>query len=88
MDFRLEKLSHVIGKMYILKSLYKTEDVSVLRGIPLKRAEDFAMTEPETLKATIADWEKEADAKRHRAKQDELQSLFDEYKSERRRGLV
>ncbi|HWQ48624.1 MAG TPA: hypothetical protein VN414_06680 [Methanosarcina sp.] len=46
------------------------------------------MTEPETLKATIADWEKEADAKRHRAKQDELQSLFDEYRSERRRGLV
>jgi predicted RNase H-like nuclease (RuvC/YqgF family) len=46
------------------------------------------MADPETLKAAIAAWEKEADAKRHKAKQDELQSLFEEYKSERRRGLV
>lgn len=63
-------------------------DVPVLKNIPLERAEDFAMAEPETLKAAIADWEKEADARRHKAKEDELQSLFDEYRSERRRGLV
>jgi predicted RNase H-like nuclease (RuvC/YqgF family) len=63
-------------------------DVPVLKDILLERAEDFAMAEPETLKAAIANWEKEADEKRHRAKQDELQSLFEEYKSERRRGLV
>ncbi len=63
-------------------------DVPVLKDILLERAEDFAMAEPETLKAAIADWEKEADEKRHKAKQDELQSLFEEYKSERRRGLV
>ena len=63
-------------------------DVPVLKDIPLERAEDFAMAEPETLKAAIAAWEKEADAKRHKAKQDELQSLFEEYRSERRRGLV
>lgn len=63
-------------------------DVPVLKDIPLERAEDFAMAEPETLKTAIAAWEKEADVKRHKAKQDELQSLFDEYRSERRRGLV
>lgn len=63
-------------------------DVPVLKDIPLERAEDFAMAEPETLKAAIATWEKEADEKRHKAKEDELQSLFDEYRSERRRGLV
>lgn len=63
-------------------------DVPVLKEIPLERAEDFAMAEPETLKAAIALWEKEADLKRHRAKEDELQSLFEEYRSERRRGLV
>ncbi|PAV13223.1 hypothetical protein ASJ81_00830 [Methanosarcina spelaei] len=63
-------------------------DVPVLKNIPLERAEDFAMAEPEILKVAIAAWEKEADEKRHKAKEDELQSLFDEYRSERRRGLV
>jgi predicted RNase H-like nuclease (RuvC/YqgF family) len=63
-------------------------NVPVLRDIPLERAEDFAMAEPETLKAAIAIWEKEAEKKRHKAKEDQLQSLFEEYRSERRRGLV
>jgi len=63
-------------------------DVPVLREIPLERAEDFAMAEPEGLKAAIAAWEKEAEAKHRKAKEDELQSLFEEYRSERRRGLV
>ncbi len=63
-------------------------DVPVLRGLPLERVEDFAMAEPEGLKAAIDAWEKEAGAKRHKAKEDELQSLFEEYRSERRRGLV
>lgn len=63
-------------------------DVPVLRDIPLERAEDFAMAEPEGLKAAIVAWEKEAEKKHRRAKEDELQSLFEEYRSERRRGLV
>ncbi|MFZ2497603.1 DUF460 domain-containing protein [Methanosarcina sp.] len=63
-------------------------DVPVLKGIPLERAEDFAMAEPESLKAAIDAWEKEAEAQRHKAKEDELQNLFEEYRSERRRGLV
>jgi uncharacterized protein len=63
-------------------------DVPVLKGIPLERAEDFAMAEPESLKAAIDAWEKEAEAQRHKAKEDELQSLFEEYRSEWRRGLV
>ena len=63
-------------------------DVPVLRDIPLERAEDFAMAEPEGLKASIAAWEKEAEKRHRRAKEDELQSLFEEYRSERRRGLV
>ncbi len=63
-------------------------DVPVLRGIPLERAEDFAMAEPESLEVAIAAWEKESEKKRHKAKEDELQSLFEEYRSERRRGMV
>ena len=77
-----EDISHAANETFF------KGDVPVLKDIPLERAEDFAMADPETLKAAIAAWEKEADAKRHKAKQDELQSLFEEYKSERRRGLV
>ncbi len=62
--------------------------VPVLMGIPLERAEDFAMTEPEGLKAAISAWEKEAEIKNRRAKEDQLHILFEEYRSERRRGLV
>ncbi len=63
-------------------------DVPVLRDIPLERADDFAMAEPENLKAAIAAWETEAEKTHRKAKEDELQSLFEEYRSERRRGLV
>ena len=63
-------------------------DVPVLRDILLERADDFAMAEPENLKAAIAAWEIEAEKKHRKAKEDELQSLFEEYRSERRRGLV
>jgi hypothetical protein len=62
--------------------------VPVLMGIPLERAEDFAMTEPEGLKAAISAWEKEAEIKNRRAKEDQLHILFEEYRSERRRGLI
>ena len=63
-------------------------DVPVLRDIPLERADDFAMAEPENLKVAIAAWETEAEKTHRKAKEDELQSLFEEYRSERRRGLV
>ncbi len=46
------------------------------------------MADPEILKTSIASWEKEAEIKHRKAKEDELQSLFEEYRSERRRGLV
>jgi predicted RNase H-like nuclease (RuvC/YqgF family) len=62
--------------------------VPVLMAIPLERAEDFAMTEPEGLKVAISAWEKEAEIKNRRAKEDQLHILFEEYRSERRRGLV
>ncbi|WP_394325928.1 hypothetical protein [Methanosarcina horonobensis] len=63
-------------------------DVPILRNIQLERADDFAMAEPEAMKAAIAEWEKAAEKRRQKAKEDELQSLFEEYRSERRRGLV
>lgn len=63
-------------------------DVPVLRNIELERADDFAMAEPEALKTAISEWEKLAEKRRQKAKEDKLQSLFEEYRSERRRGLI
>ena len=63
-------------------------DVPVLRDVQLERAEDFAMAEPEALKAAIDAWEKEAEVRRHKAKEAKFESLFEEYRSERRRGLI
>ncbi|MHC1753920.1 MAG: DUF460 domain-containing protein [Methanosarcina sp.] len=77
-----EDISHAAEEIFF------KGDVPVLRDIQLERAEDFAMAEPEALKAAIAAWEKEAEIKRHKAKEDKLESLFEEYRSERRRGLV
>ena len=77
-----EEISHAAAEIFF------NGNVPVLRDIPLERAEDFAMAEPEILKTSIAAWEKEAEIKHRKAKEDQLQSLFEEYRSERRRGLV
>ena len=77
-----EDISHAASETFF------KGNVPVLRNIPLERAEDFAMADPEILKTSIAAWEKEAEIKHRKAKEDELQSLFEEYRSERRRGLV
>lgn len=63
-------------------------NVPVLKEILLERADDFAIAEPDALKNAIAEWEKVAEKRRQKAKEDELQSLFDEYRSERRRGRI
>jgi uncharacterized protein len=77
-----EEISHAAEETFF------KGNVPVLRDTPLERAEDFAMADPEGLKAAIAAWEKEAEKIHRKAKEDELQSLFEEYRSERRRGLV
>jgi predicted RNase H-like nuclease (RuvC/YqgF family) len=77
-----EDISHAAEEIFF------KGDVPVLRSIQLERAEDFAMAEPEVLKTAIAAWEKEAEKKHRKDKEDELESLFEEYRSERRRGLI
>jgi predicted RNase H-like nuclease (RuvC/YqgF family) len=77
-----EDISHAASETFF------KGNVPVLRDIPLERAEDFAMADPGILKSSITAWEKEAGIRHRKAKEDELQNLFEEYKSERRRGLV
>ena len=77
-----EDISHAASETFFKRN------VPVLRDISLERAEDFAIADPVILKTSIAAWEKEAEIKHRKAKEDQLQSLFEEYRSERRRGLV
>ena len=77
-----EDISHAAAETFF------NGNVPLLRDIPLERADDFAMADPEILKTSISAWEKEAEIKHRKAKEDKLQSLFEEYRSERRRGLV
>ncbi|MCQ1534944.1 DUF460 domain-containing protein [Methanosarcina sp. KYL-1] len=77
-----EDISHAAEEVFFKGA------VPVLKEVQLERADDFAMAEPEALKTAISEWEKAAEKRRQKAKEDELQSLFDEYRSERRRGLI
>ncbi|MBN1134484.1 MAG: DUF460 domain-containing protein, partial [Methanosarcinaceae archaeon] len=64
------------------------KNVPLLVNIPIQRAEDFAVVDPEALDSAIQDWKKTAEEARIAIKQHHLKLLVDEYKSERRRGLV
>lgn len=77
-----DEISHAAEEVFF------KENVPVLKEVLLERVDDFAIAEPNTLKNAIGEWEKIAAKRRQKAKEDELQSLFDEYRSERRRGII
>jgi predicted RNase H-like nuclease (RuvC/YqgF family) len=77
-----DELSHAAYECFFEKN------VPLLTNIPIQRADDFAVVDPEVLDSAIRDWEKAAEEKRIAKKQQQLKLLVDEYKSERRRGLV
>ena len=60
----------------------------VLRDIPLERAEDFAMAEPEILKAAIAAWEKEAEKNATKPKKTNCRASLKNTEVKGVRGLV
>ncbi len=61
----------------------KAEDVN----IQFDPAEELAVINPEDIKNAIEDWIKKAEARRRAAKEEWLESLVDEYRSERRRKV-
>ncbi|MDD4331095.1 MAG: DUF460 domain-containing protein [Methanosarcinaceae archaeon] len=77
-----EGLSHAAEEAFFKGNL------PVLKNFPLERVDDFALADPEVLETEIAKWAKAAEKKRVKAREDELESLLDEYRSERRRGLL
>lgn len=77
-----DELSHVASDSFF------EGNIPVLNDIPIQRVEDFAIVDPEILNSAILEWEIAAQEKRMAQKEKQLKLLVQEYKSERRRGLV
>lgn len=77
-----DELSHVASDSFF------EGNIPVLSGIHIQRVEDFAIVDPEMLNSAILEWEIAAQEIRMAQKEQQLKLLVDEYKSERRRGLV
>ncbi|WP_207205285.1 DUF460 domain-containing protein [Methanolobus psychrotolerans] len=63
-------------------------EVPVLKGIQIHRIDDLASVDPGLLKDAIGVWKKEADERRRKKEHEQVQSILEEYQSERRRGLA
>ncbi|MDK2826384.1 MAG: uncharacterized protein PWQ63_544 [Methanolobus sp.] len=70
-----------------LESFYDN-DVPVLKDIQIHRVGDLASVDPDILESAIEIWQEGAEKRRHEKEQEQFQSILDEYRSERRRGLA
>lgn len=72
---------------HALESFYDAQ-VPVLKDVPIQRVGELASVNPHTLGSAIDIWQKEADKRRREKEHRQVQSILEEYRSERRRGLV
>ncbi len=63
-------------------------NVPLLKDVEVQRFDDFATVDPKVLEEALSAWQETAKKKRHEQEQEHLTSLLEEYRSERRRGLV
>ncbi|WP_340817732.1 DUF460 domain-containing protein [Methanolobus sp. WCC4] len=70
-----------------LESFYDG-DVPVLKDIQVHRVGDLASVNPDQLEEAIDKWQEEAEERRREKEHEQVRSILDEYRSERRRGLA
>ncbi|MCC7576190.1 MAG: DUF460 domain-containing protein [Methanomethylovorans sp.] len=63
-------------------------DVPLLKDVEVQRFDDFAIVEPKVLEQALSIWQEDAKKKKREQEHQHLTSLLEEYRSERRRGLV
>ena len=63
-------------------------DVPVLKGLQVHRVGDLASVNPDILEEAIDKWRKKAEERRKEKEHEQVKFILDEYRSERRRGLV
>ena len=63
-------------------------DVPLLKDVEVQRFDDFAIVDPKVLERALSIWQEDAKKKKREQEHQHLTSLLEEYRSERRRGLV
>jgi predicted RNase H-like nuclease (RuvC/YqgF family) len=77
----LSEMSHIAEEEFF------KANIPVFNGneIPVERVEDYAVLDPDLFKKALEVWNKKAEEKRKRSREEWLQSLVEEYRTERRR---
>ncbi len=73
---------------YAAEEVFFEADVPVLKDLSIQRVDDFAIVTPEALRSAIHKWEQWAEMKRKAEEAERLKLLVDEYRSDRRHGVV
>ena len=60
----------------------------VIKALEVQRVDDFAMVDPVKLNEAISEWEEKARARIKEKEHQQFKSILDEYRSERRRGIL
>jgi hypothetical protein len=60
----------------------------VIKALEVQRVDDFAMVDPAKLNEAISEWEEKARARTKEKEHQQFKSILDEYRSERRRGIL
>jgi predicted RNase H-like nuclease (RuvC/YqgF family) len=60
----------------------------VIKALEVQRVDDFAMIDPVKLNEAISEWEEKARARIKEKEHQQFKSILDEYRSERRRGIL
>jgi len=60
----------------------------VIKALEVQRVDDFALVDPVKLNEAISEWEEKARARIKEKEHQQFKSILDEYRSERRRGIL
>nr|WP_209683843.1 DUF460 domain-containing protein [Methanohalophilus levihalophilus] len=87
-DFEVRAVLVPDSVAHAAEKVFFERNVPLLHKLEVKVVGDFAVVAPDDLDAAIAKWEESAAERRHKKEEEELHHLVDEYRSERRRGIV
>lgn len=70
------------------EQLFFEKNVPLLHNLDVEVADDFGVVAPDVLEDALGKWEEYSAKRRQKKEEEELHHLVDEYRSERRRGIV
>jgi predicted RNase H-like nuclease (RuvC/YqgF family) len=73
---------------HVALEYFYDNNIPVLKDVKVHRVGDLASIDPDMLDESIRKWQEGAEKRLREKEQEQFQSILEEYKSERRRGLV